>query len=162
MSDGYICLCQWFQLSSCISFVSLYKYRYICMCQGSCCSGTPELRAEGTLKIQLGPCEILPEGPVDPKNWRICHIFYRGILQNLLGALWNSYSVGHGSSTEDNCQEPCYVCLITGTWLSMTINLTVVYDHDHVSRLVTSPSVFETKFLFTQSPRKFPSLFNLL
>ena len=30
----------------------------------------PEVRAR-PLKIEWGPCEILPEGPMDPQNWRI-------------------------------------------------------------------------------------------
>ena len=29
----------------------------------------------GPLKIQWGPCEILPEGPMDPQNWKIGNVF---------------------------------------------------------------------------------------
>ena len=37
----------------------------------------------GLLEIQWGPCEILPEGSVDPQNWRIYN-FNEGTLQNFV------------------------------------------------------------------------------
>ena len=44
----------------------------VLICQGQLQgSQGPRGRAPGPLKIQWGPCEILPEDPMDPQNWRI-------------------------------------------------------------------------------------------
>ena len=65
----------------------------------------------GPLKIQWGPCEILPESPMDPQNGRVGNVFNGRTLQILLGALRNSNCGGPGPSTKNVYWEPCVYSL---------------------------------------------------
>ena len=69
--------------------------------------GGPGGKGPEPLKIQWGPCEILPEGPMDPpKIEELVMYFNGGTLQILLGALGNSNIGGPGPSTKNVYREP--------------------------------------------------------
>ena len=83
-----------------------FKVIFLTRSQGS---RGPGGKGPGPLKIQWGPCEILPQGPMAPRNLRIGNVFNHvngGTLQIFLGALGNSNGGGPRSSTKNVYQEP--------------------------------------------------------
>ena len=67
----------------------------------------PGGKGPGPLKIQWGPCEILPEGPMDPPKIQELVMYFNGwTLQILLRALGNSNGGGPGPSTKNVYWEP--------------------------------------------------------
>ena len=63
-------------------------------------------KGPGPLKIQWGPWEILPEGPMDPQNWRIGNEFQWRDPSNFAWGPLKFKLWGPGPSTKNVYREP--------------------------------------------------------
>ena len=89
-------------------------------------SRVPGGKGHVPLKIQWGPYEILPEGPMDPKNWRIGNVFQWRYPSNFAGGPWKFKWWEPQTLNTNVYREPSHDCiseLLTASRIDCLFNI---------------------------------------